>query len=190
MAGRPRQFDGDAAVDAAVEIFWRKGYATTTPQQLADELSIGKGSLYNTFKSKSNLFSLALHRYNERRLQALAAELDADGPVRDRLRSALAMLASIGVHRHGCFAVNTVVELAGVDGEATAASRQLFDRVELALKDAIVRGQRSGELSADRDPADGAGLLLAAVMGVSVLARSGAEPERLQRVLAGAVAGL
>ncbi|MFC4942963.1 hypothetical protein [Pseudonocardia sp. GCM10023141] len=38
MTGRPLQFDGDAAVDAAVEIFWRKGYATTTPQQLAELL--------------------------------------------------------------------------------------------------------------------------------------------------------
>ena len=190
MAGRPRQFDDRAAVDAAVEIFWRKGYSATTPQELADELSIGKGSLYNTFKSKANLLSLALHRYSDRKLQALDDELEADGPVRDRIRSALAMLAGIGVHRRGCFAVNSVVELAGTDGDATTVPQQLFDRIEQAFKDAIVRGQQSGELAADRDPSVEASLLLSAVMGASVLARSGADAERLQRVLAGAVASL
>jgi TetR/AcrR family transcriptional repressor of nem operon len=190
MAGRPRQFDDQAAVDAAVGIFWRKGYAATTPQELADELSIGKGSLYNTFKSKANLLSLALRRYSDHKLQALENELEADGPVRDRMRSALAMLAGIGVHSRGCFAVNSVVELAGTGSEATTVPQQLFDRIEQAFKDAIVRGQRSGELSADVDPSSEASLLLSAVMGASVLARSGADAERLQRVLAGAVASL
>jgi TetR/AcrR family transcriptional repressor of nem operon len=63
------QFETGAAVDKAMDLFWRQGYAGTTPQELASELGIGKGSLYNTFESKHALFMRALRRYSERRLE-------------------------------------------------------------------------------------------------------------------------
>jgi TetR/AcrR family transcriptional regulator, transcriptional repressor for nem operon len=84
--GRPMQFETDTAVDRAMDLFWRQGYAGTTPQELASELGIGKGSLYNTFESKHALFMRALRRYSERRLEYLTGLFSAPGPVGPRLK--------------------------------------------------------------------------------------------------------
>lgn len=190
MVGRPLQFDEGVAVDAAMNIFWQKGYAVTTPQELADVIGIGKGSLYNTFKSKVNLLSLALCRYSENRLAALAEVLDRDDPIRDRISSALAMLIGLGVHRHGCFAVNSMVELAPRGGDLVREPQRLFDGIEKAFERVVKHGQETGELSADVDAAAQASLLLATVMGASVLMRSNGDLAQLRRVLAAAVAKL
>jgi len=60
--GRPKQFDPDVAVDKAAEVFWGKGFGGTTPQDLVEALGICKGSLYNAFGSKHELFTRGLRR--------------------------------------------------------------------------------------------------------------------------------
>ncbi|GAB3835943.1 TetR/AcrR family transcriptional regulator [Dactylosporangium cerinum] len=95
--GRPKQFDPDVAVNKAMELFWRKGFAETTPQDLVAELGIGKGSLYSTFFSKRALFDLALQRYVEMRVAGVVETLERPGPVTERLRVALLRLADTDV---------------------------------------------------------------------------------------------
>jgi TetR/AcrR family transcriptional repressor of nem operon len=179
--GRPKQFEPDAAVDRAVDVFWRKGYASTTPQDLVDELGIGKGSLYNTFTSKHALFERALRRYGDNRVAGLVELLEGPGPVRARLSVALQRLADIDPR--GCLAVNTAAELAGVDPTATEVVRSVFDRMENAFQAAIEEGQRSGEIDASRDSREMASLLLATVVGMSVMAKTVDGPDRLRRVV-------
>jgi TetR/AcrR family transcriptional repressor of nem operon len=185
--GRPLQFGADAAVDAAVDLFWRKGFGATTPQELADEIGIGKGSLYNTFKSKQNLYELALRRYSDNRVSALTEGLSTPGPVRPLLRTAMETLAGVGVHQRGCFAVNSIGELAGADKTTAQVAGDLFERIVTALGTAVDRGQRSGELDSRRDPVDVARALLATVVGASVLAKSGVSPDRVKRILSTAI---
>ena len=62
--GRQPKFDQATLVDTAMSVFWRQGYGATSPQLLVEELGIGKGSLYNSFDSKHNLFTLALHGHS------------------------------------------------------------------------------------------------------------------------------
>ena len=50
--GRPRLFDLDAAIGSALEVFWKQGYAATTPAELLEAIGVGKGSFYNAFESK------------------------------------------------------------------------------------------------------------------------------------------
>ncbi len=107
--GRPKQFDPEAAVEQAMQVFWRQGYAATTPQDLVDALGIGKGSLYHAFGSKHALFELALRRYRDSQAVAVIELLDGEGPVKDRLRAALRMLVEMDLtdpDRRGCMAVN------------------------------------------------------------------------------------
>ncbi|HEY2673615.1 MAG TPA: TetR/AcrR family transcriptional regulator, partial [Rugosimonospora sp.] len=113
--GRPKQFDPDVIVDQAMELFWRKGFTGTTPQDLVAELGIGKGSLYNTFISKRALFDLALRRYVDIRIAGIVETLEGPGSVTARLRAALRRLADadVALTSRGCLAVNTTVELAG-----------------------------------------------------------------------------
>jgi TetR/AcrR family transcriptional repressor of nem operon len=185
--GRPLQFEADKAVDKAADLFWRNGFAATTPQELADGIGIGKGSLYNTFKSKQNLYMLALRRYSGNRVKTLTGELGTSGPVRPLLRTSMETLTGVGVHRRGCFAVNAIGELAGTDVATTEIAGDLFDRIVTAFAAAVDRGQRSGELDSRRDPADVARTLLATVVGASTLAKCGDSFDRVKRIIDAAV---
>ncbi|GKQ34547.1 TetR/AcrR family transcriptional regulator [Streptomyces sp. A012304] len=184
--GRPRQFDPDAAVEQAMEVFWRKGYARTTPQDLVDALGIGKGSLYNSFGSKHALFERALRRYRDSQAVALTEMLEGAGPVKPRLRRTLEFLVEMDLadpDRRGCMAVNTAAELAGTDKTATDLVQRMFDRTEGAFRALIEEGQRAGEIPPDRDPAALGSLLLNTVVGLRLTARVAEGPDRLTRVI-------
>ena len=176
-------------VDKAMAVFWRQGYAATTPQMLVEELGIGKGSLYNTFESKHNLFTLALRGYSSMRVGALAERLGGPGTVRPLLRAALVELTGVGTHRRGCLVVNSIAELGPADAAVAEVGQPLFDRIEGAFRDAVQQGQLRGELH-QGDPSDIAASLLATVIGTSVLARTSEDLGRLNRVIDAAIEGL
>ncbi|MEV4336899.1 TetR/AcrR family transcriptional regulator [Streptomyces sp. NPDC049590] len=191
--GRPKQFDPDAAVDQAMQVFWRKGYAGTTPQDLVDALGIGKGSLYNAFGSKHALFERALRRYRDSQAVLLMEMLEECGPVKARLRKALEFLAELDLadpDRRGCMAVNTAAELARTDQTAAELVRRMFDRTEDAFRALIEEGQRAGEIAPERDPAALGSLLLNTVVGLRLMARIAESPDRLVRVIDATVESL
>jgi TetR/AcrR family transcriptional repressor of nem operon len=188
--GRPMQFETDTAVDRAMDLFWRQGYAGTTPQELASELGIGKGSLYNTFESKHALFMRALRRYSERRLEYLTGLFSAPGPVGPRLKGAMTVLAGVGEHQRGCVMVNAAAELGSADDEVNRIADDLFTRIEAVFRQAIVQGHGSGEFSVDLDAGTAASQLLASVVGLSVLVKAGGPAERFRAVVDGIVDGL
>ena len=64
-AGRPRAFDVDAALDSALELFWKHGYEGTSLTMLTEALGINVPSLYAAFGNKETLFRRALERYLE-----------------------------------------------------------------------------------------------------------------------------
>ncbi|MCP2291644.1 TetR/AcrR family transcriptional regulator [Nocardia amikacinitolerans] len=184
--GRPKQFDPDAAVARATEVFWRKGYADTTPQDLVDALGIGKGSLYNTFGSKHALFERALEHYRDNQSATVTGLLEQSGPVKERLRDALRLVAEANLtdpDRRGCLAVNTAAALGGVDAEATALVGRMFDRTEAAFQAAIEEGQRAGEIDRGRDPRATASMLLSTLVGMQVLSKTADGPDRSMRTI-------
>ncbi|MFJ6076066.1 TetR/AcrR family transcriptional regulator [Streptomyces sp. NPDC093065] len=184
--GRPKQFDPDVAVDQAMDVFWRKGYAGTTPQDLVEALGIGKGSLYNTFGSKHALYERALRRYRDQQAAALVAALEEGGPVKARLRRTLEFLVEMDLAdpgRRGCMAVNAAAELAGTDEVATELVQRMLDRTEGAFRALIEEGLRSGEIAPGRDPAALGSMLLNTVVGLRLMARVAESPDRLVRVI-------
>src|ERR1700759_5692402 len=79
--GRPRAFDLDEAVDRALELFWRQGYAATTVADLTAAIGINPPSLYKAFGSKQDLFERAVQRYadlNGRIVEAALAGPDVE----------------------------------------------------------------------------------------------------------------
>ncbi|MEU1443992.1 TetR/AcrR family transcriptional regulator [Streptomyces mirabilis] len=184
--GRPKNFDPDAAIEQAMKVFWRQGYGATTPQHLVDTLQIGKGSLYNAFGGKRQLFDLALRRYLDLRLAAVAARLEGPGPVKERLREALHFLAKTELadpDRRGCLATNSAVEFGHTDEAVAAQVLGLYDRTESAFQALIEEGQRAGEISSGRDAKALASMLMNTVTGMHVLARIEPGPDRLRRVV-------
>ena len=66
--GRPRTFDAEAALDRAVEVFWRQGYEGTAVADLATQMGVNKPSLYAVFGTKEQLFQKVVQRYAEREM--------------------------------------------------------------------------------------------------------------------------
>jgi TetR/AcrR family transcriptional repressor of nem operon len=190
--GRPRLFDPDGAVASALSLFWKRGYGATTPADLLDAIGIGKGSFYNAFGSKHALFEKALRRYGDDRVAGLAAAFAKTGPVRQRIRGyfeQLATPANEAALRRGCFAANTAAELGRGDPAAMKVVRSTFERMERVLEETVVEGQQRGELDGALDAKALASLLLATLVGITVLARADSPRARTKRI-AQAVADL
>ena len=174
--GRPKGFDQDQVIDAAMTAFWGKGYAATSAQDLVDSTGLGRGSLYNAFSGKHELFLEALRRYDGEWAARQVAVLEADNPVREKVRAVLMTVVdeesgAIPANR-GCLAVNAAIELAGRDAEVTVLVQRIFGRMEEAFRAALERARRDGEIAADRDPRNLARYLLNSMYGLRVLGKA------------------
>ncbi|MGK4591932.1 TetR/AcrR family transcriptional regulator [Amycolatopsis sp. w19] len=171
---RVKEFDVDAACEAALELFWRQGYEATSVTDLVAELGIGKASLYATFGTKHELYLTALNRYiargNERFVEDFAGPGPALAGVRRLIDRYLAeILGESG--RKGCFVVNAAMEMMPKDPEVVRVIERSWDALELAVRMALSRAKSQGELHASADPEELAGFLLTVLQGMRVLSK-------------------
>lgn len=180
---RTKEFDPDAALQAALELFWRRGYEATSMADLVEHLGIGRASLYATFGSKHDLYLRALDRYGENQNPLLLRELAQPGPALPAVRAVVrrfATEATAGEERlRGCFVVNTATELAPRDDEAARRVVRSWDHLETLLHAALVRAQAQGELPEDRDPRALARMLLVLMQGLRVVGKASEDPARV-----------
>lgn len=178
---RTKAFDPDTALLTAMEVFWRRGYADTSVQDLVDELGINRGSLYGTFGSKHDLFVAALGRYCGEAPEPILTALRADGPLMPRLRGMLAALVDHDLAepvRRGCFLINSAMELPD-DADTAALFARTTGTIRLALESAVRSAQTLGEIPPRVDPADAAAFLLTTLQGLRVLAKATGDREPL-----------
>ncbi|MFJ1935982.1 TetR/AcrR family transcriptional regulator [Kitasatospora sp. NPDC088160] len=172
---RTKEFDPDAVLQSALELFWRRGYEATSMADLVEELGIARASIYATFGSKHELFLRALERYGEQADPALLAELSQPGPVLPAVRALVRRFAAESAEdglKRGCFITNTAVELAARDPSAARRVEAGLGHLETVLTAALVRAEAQGELPAGRDPRALARMLLVLLQGVRVLGRT------------------
>ena len=168
-----------------MEHFWKHGYAATTPAELLDAIGVGKGSFYNAFESKHQIFERALQRYGDDRVSGLALSLSGSGSIRERIKRYLGRLGSpeqAALVRRGCFAANTAAELGGRDPTSTKIVRDTFQRMERVLEATLAEAQEQGELARSLDTKALATLLLAALVGITVIARVDEPSTRIKRI--------
>ncbi|MGV9880148.1 TetR/AcrR family transcriptional regulator [Streptomyces sp. NPDC003006] len=186
---RPRTFDEERALDAAMHAFWVNGYEATSTQDLCDATGLGRSSIYNTFNSKHDLFRRALARYMDMMNTAQIEILEDVGrSATERLRTLFARVIE-GEFEHredghsiGCLTVNTTVELAARDPEAAAMlERDLATRLT-ALRAAIRSGQRDGDITKGRDADTLARYVNAVIGGMRVSAQGGADRAALEAI--------
>ncbi|WP_424889921.1 TetR/AcrR family transcriptional regulator [Streptomyces sp. XH2] len=184
---RPRKFDEERAVDAALEAFWTAGYEATSTQDLCEATGLGRSSIYNTFKSKHDLFRRALLRYMERKNANIDAVLESGLPAREKLRALLDVIVEEeGLYAEdgrGCLVVNSCVELAARDAEVARVLERDYRRRFEALKAAIESGQRDGDIDRAKDAGALAHFVIAAIGGMRVSARAGVGREALEGIV-------
>ena len=74
---RPRAFDDDKVLDAAINCFWQRGFGATSVRDLTAEMGINGPSLYNAFGDKHAVFARALERYAERSMRSTIRRLES-----------------------------------------------------------------------------------------------------------------
>ncbi|MDF2706269.1 MAG: TetR family transcriptional regulator [Nonomuraea muscovyensis] len=191
--GRPREFDEQAVLDAAMDVFWAKGYEATTTEDLCNGTGLGRGSLYNAFGSKHRLYQESIRRYAATKASAQLAMLAEDRPIRERLRALMlgvidADMADPG--RRGCLALNAATEAAGRSEEVTALVRRQFADLEQAICDLVAIGQSTGELPTGRPARQVARTFQSAYYGLRTLAKVTDDRDALLDVVEGAISAL
>jgi TetR/AcrR family transcriptional regulator, transcriptional repressor for nem operon len=180
---RTKEFDPDAALEAALELFWRRGYAATSMADLVEHLGIARASIYATFGGKHELYLKALDRYKQNADPAIVELLSQPGPALPAVRSVVHRYAEqcqADGRRRGCFIVNTAVELAPHDASAARRVEASWTTLETALTSALTRARAQGELPGDKDPAALARFLLTVLQGMRVIAKGEPDPARLR----------
>ncbi|MFF0432259.1 TetR/AcrR family transcriptional regulator [Streptomyces sp. NPDC004327] len=181
---RTKEFDPDAALQAALELFWARGYEATTMSDLVERLGIGRASIYATFGSKHELYVRALDRYRETRDPQIMAELSAPGPalpaVRSLVRRFAAEAATEDLRLNGCFVTNSAAELGPHDRTVARRVELSWEQVETLLHAALVRARAQGELPDDRDPRSLARMLLVLMQGLRVVGKASSDPARVR----------
>lgn len=177
-------FHPDNAADAAMRVFWQKGYAATSIQDLVEGTGLSRSSLYNTFGNKHDLFQHALRRYHGQ-TAANVALLAEDGPAVARVRALLLQIVAdelADASCHGCLVANTALELGGRDSMVTSLLGEHFATLETALTALMQRGQQQGEIATDKSPVALARFIVATIQGLRVLGRGYGGTERPQRL--------
>jgi TetR/AcrR family transcriptional regulator, transcriptional repressor for nem operon len=173
---RTQEFETGEALDAAMHLFWRKGYTATSTRDLLDDMGIGRGSFYNTFGDKHALFLASLDRFRELRTSWIDEVLEDSGlsGIEEVFRRAVDGLVSFEPRR-GCLLANTAVELGPHDAEVAAMISRYVRHTETIFERALIRAQEAGEIPVDRDPRALARFLVNALHGLRVLARVGTD---------------
>ena len=183
---RPREFDEDAVLEAAMQRFWNSGYEATSMRDLADRTGMTTPSLYNAFGDKRAIYRLVLDRYVRLALETCSTIFGGDGPpLRALERYFDANVEEVlvdGLHK-GCFIVNTALELAPHDQDFRDAVTEVFDEIEKRVRDCVAAGQRDGSILTAQPPADIARLALSTLLGLRVLARTNPDRELLTGVV-------
>jgi AcrR family transcriptional regulator len=187
--GRPRAFDGDRALDRALQLFWKKGYEGTSLSELTEAMGINRPSLYAAFGNKEALFHKALDRYASGPAAYLREALNEPTAraVAERLLREAADLQTDPCHPPGCLAVHGALTC----GEAADSIRRalIAHRAagEAALRQRFERARAGGDLPPAADPADLARYVVTVIQGMAVQAASGATREELGRVIEAAL---
>jgi TetR/AcrR family transcriptional repressor of nem operon len=176
---RPRAFDDDEVLDAAIACFWQRGLEATSVRDLAAEMGINGPSLYNAFGDKRALFARALERYADRSMRSIIQRLEGRRSPKNAIREFFRLLIKRSVtdpDRRGCLIVNSALEVSPHDAELGRVIASYLSEIEAFFLQCLERGRASGEISKDIDSRDTARLLLGVVLGIRVAARS--RPER------------
>jgi TetR/AcrR family transcriptional regulator, transcriptional repressor for nem operon len=178
---RTKEFRPEEALDAAVQLFWRRGYEATSMRDLLDGMGIGRGSFYDTFGDKHALFLASLDRFEEVRTAWIDEALEGSGlgGIEEVFRRTIEGMVRFEPRR-GCLLANTAVELAPHDPEVAARISRHVRRTEEAFAGALVRARGAGEIPAQADPKVLARFLVSNLHGLRVLARAGSDRETLE----------
>lgn len=182
--GRPREFDEDATLEAAMRVFWEKSYEGTSVADLTEAMGINRSSMYAAFGDKKSIFHRVMERYREGRMSHMRQAL-AQPSLREVVAGLIhgtAEFLSTPRNPRGCLLIQGALAC-GTDAEPVKQAMIDWRKSgEAALKKRLQQGQSEGELPAETQPCDFARYLSSIIAGLAVQAANGATRAELRRV--------
>ncbi|MED4585084.1 TetR/AcrR family transcriptional regulator [Brevibacillus choshinensis] len=176
---RLREFDEDKALEAAMQLFWEKGFEATSLSDLTAKMGIQRPSLYAAFGGKKELFEAALRKYTRSHATYVRAKLQSRSSVKEAFRVYFEGVVEAeygGGCNRGCFCINTMVELAPHNEIFEILTREHQMYLSVLFQETIERGIQTGELSKDLHAKALAQTLVVSLIGLTVMMKS--RPER------------
>lgn len=151
---RVKLFDENEVLAKAMDLFWKQGYSATSIQDLVAHLGINRASLYDTFGDKKQLFKKSFELYRKSRINQIesffANQPDVKVGFSEFFNNAVSE-AVLDKDRKGCFAVNTISELAPHDEGCLAVLNSNRQDYETLFYNYLKKAQKNNQLSKEKD---------------------------------------
>jgi AcrR family transcriptional regulator len=181
--GRPISFDKDAALEAAMLLFWARGFEGTSMADLTRAMGLNPSSIYAAFGDKHALFSRAVKRYINIRAQYATKALEEPTlkkVIRALFDNTIAFLTTPG-HPPTCMTLAGAVGCSVDAAPARDLMREIRKQNEVAMRERLLQARKSGELSKDVNVDDYTRYLSSIIAGLSIQAANGSTKAELKR---------
>jgi len=181
MAGRPKSFDNDTAIDAFVEVFWSRGYEATSIDDLQAAVGIKRGSFYGAFGNKESAFIAAMERYVEEVSKLVVGDLENNPDPRAALSGMLRQVGAFmtGNNGRGCLLLSSLAPPPELCPEHAKRLQSMAEyvMVRIAGKAALLVEQSGRPMRMD---ADAIGAYMTSVLfGLNAMSKAGVDDEAI-----------
>jgi len=191
--GRTKSYERDDALDAAMYLFWARGYHAVTTRELTDAMGLNVYSLYAEFGSKQGLYEAAIDRYAQQVVPGYIGALEQPGANMATIREVLhrfPTFAGTGDDVRGCLICNAATELAPTPDLSHGSMAAYLTRLTAAFEHALRQARADGTVRESLEIAATARFLAGTLLGVFVMIRAQIDRGIVQDTVDGALAVL
>jgi AcrR family transcriptional regulator len=182
--GRPRKFDEDTALDAAMLVFWEKGLAATSLDDLALGMGMNRPSIYNAFGNKESIYRAALARFTAALDEGLQQLLDAP-----QLEKGLVAFYDQAIDLYcahspplGCLMICTAPDSAITHPNVGEDLGKMLRKLDEGFSRRLQRARDDGDIARELKPLETAKLLQATLQTLAIRARAGESRNSLRKL--------
>jgi len=182
---RNREFDINEALTSAMGLFWLNGYSNTSIDTLLDSMNIGKGSFYQAFDNKRDVYLKTLDLYKNQ-MRSFFETISSNGKGITRLKNYFVSLIDEMYRedfiQRGCFLCNASIENSGKDKEVTNIVSSGFKEIIVKLTEIVAESQSMGEIRKDLNAEQTAHWLFCISYGLLILAKSDFKKNKIKKI--------
>jgi AcrR family transcriptional regulator len=174
---RPKEFDEQQVLDAAIDVFREHGYEGSSAEMLVAAMGVGRQSLYDTFGDKWRLYCSSLRRYvaaqTEAHIVALSSKARAVDGIKELIERVIADAAP-------CLGVSSVCEFGRSRGELLKIRHAAAQTIQRAIAARVSEGQAAGDIASELDSLEVARFVYTNIAAIRLAKRGGADSKQLR----------
>ncbi|WP_028560503.1 TetR/AcrR family transcriptional regulator [Paenibacillus pinihumi] len=183
---RPREFDQEVALQKAAELFWEKGYERTSIANLVEQTNVHRGSLYDTFGDKNQLFLACLDWFRLNKYDSVFGILAAPGNPKEILKLFFERTIDWAMEdnngQRGCFMANTAMDLGASDPNVASRIEAFNLDVEKSFYHLLERAQNEGQINSSLTLRELARFLAGTRLGLYAIAKTTTNRKALEDI--------